>query len=284
MNTGQELVRNKKKLLYLQIGLISILFLILYYPILFSMAKDWQINDNYSHGYLIPVIIGYMIWATRKRFKGLEVGPNNWGLILIFIGLCQLIITRIGSEFFLQRISMVIVLFGILLFMAGKSITKKLLLPVLYILFMIPIPAILWNKVAFPLKLFASFLAAEIINSLGITIWRSGNILYLANMTLEVADACSGLRSLTSLLALSAAFAFFTNHSKFKKWLMFLSAIPIAILTNIIRLTVTAGLASQYGERVAKGFLHEFSGIMVFLFGLLILYFFHIFLSKIYSK
>jgi exosortase len=247
------------------------------------MVKDWQINDNYSHGYLIPMIVGYMIWTTRKKFEGLKISPNNWGVILIFIGFCQLIISRIGSEYFLQRISMIIVLFGILLYLIGKSLTKELLFPVLYLIFMIPIPAILWNKIAFPLKLFASFLAAEIINSLGITILRRGNILYLANMTLEVVDACSGLRSLTSLLALSAAFTFFTNHAKSKKWLLFLSAIPIAILTNIFRLTMTAGLASKYGEKIAEGFLHDFSGLMVFLIGLLLLYFFHIFLSKVHS-
>lgn len=280
MNIGQRLIINKKKFIYLQIGLIAALFLILYHPIILSMAKDWQINDNYSHGYLIPVIVGYMIWSIRKKIEGLEISPINWGIILIFIGLCQLITSRIGSEFFLQRLSMITVLFGILLFMAGKPITKKMSLPILYLIFMIPIPAILWNKVAFPLKLFASFLAAKIINSLGITILRRGNILYLANMTLEVVDACSGLRSLTSLLALSAAFAFFTSHSKFKKWLLFLSAVPIAILTNIIRLTLTAGFASKYGEKVAEGFLHGFSGMMVFILGLLLLYFFHIFLSK----
>ena len=223
MNMLKELIRNKKKLLYLQIGMISILFLILYYPIIFVMVKDWQINDNYSHGYLIPIIVGYMIWAVRKKFEGIKISPNNWGLILIFIGFCQLIISRIGSEYFLQRLSMIIVLFGILLYLTGKSLTKELSFPVLYLIFMIPIPAILWNKIAFPLKLFASFLATEIIKSLGITILRRGNILYLANMTLEVVDACSGLRSLTSLLALSAAFAFFTNHVKSKKWLLFLS-------------------------------------------------------------
>ncbi|MGA1841307.1 MAG: exosortase/archaeosortase family protein [bacterium] len=280
MDILKESIRNKKKLLYLQIGIISILFLILYYPIIFVMVKDWQINDNYSHGYLIPLIVLYMIWAIRKKIGDLEVNPNNWGVILILIGFCQLMISRIGSEYFLQRISMIIVLFGILLFLAGNSITKRLSFPVLYLIFMIPIPAIIWNKIAFPLKLFASFLASEIINSLGITILRRGNILYLANMTLEVVDACSGLRSLTSLLALSAAFAFFTSHSKPKKWLLFLSAIPIAILTNIIRLTLTAGFASKYGEKIAEGFLHGFSGLMVFFLGLFLLYLFHIFLSK----
>ncbi|MGA1863744.1 MAG: exosortase/archaeosortase family protein [bacterium] len=284
MNIQQGLTINKKKFISLQIGLIAALFLVLYYPIILSMVMDWKINDNYSHGYLIPAIAGYMIWSIRKEFEDLKIGPNNWGIIVIFVGLFQLIISRIGSEFFLQRLSMIVVLFGIFLFMAGKPITKKFSFPILYLIFMIPIPAILWNKIAFPLKLFASFLATNIINSLGITILRRGNIIYLANMTLEVVDACSGLRSLTSLLALSAAFAFFTKHSKFKKWLLFLSAVPIAILTNIIRLTLTAGFASKYGEKVAEGFLHGFSGMMVFFLGLLLLFFFNVFLSKKNSK
>jgi len=262
---------NASNVLYIQFALLAGLFLLLYYPVITKMVSDWGIDDNYSHGYLIPAIAGYMIWIIRKDLKKIEPTPSNLGLILLIPGLCQLLIARVGSEYFLQRTSMILVLFGLSLFLMGKNFTKKTAFPVLYLFFMIPIPAIIWDKIAFPMKLFASYLAVKVIGLIGIPIFREGNILHLANTTLEVADACSGLRSLTSLLALSAALVFFTEHSRFKKWLLFLSAVPIAILTNIIRLTVTAGLASRYGEKVAQGFLHEFSGWLIFLLGLAML-------------
>ncbi|MEW5948564.1 MAG: exosortase A [Thermodesulfobacteriota bacterium] len=264
-------VSNVSNLIYLQLGLILGLFFLLYYPVITKLVSDWGIDDNYSHGYLIPFITGYMIWSIRKDLKKIEPTPGNLGLVLLVPGLCQLLVARVGSEFFLQRTSMILVLFGLSLFLMGKKFTRKVSFPIAYLFFMIPVPAIIWDKIAFPMKLFASYLAVKVIGLIGIPIFREGNILHLANTTLEVADACSGLRSLTSLLALSAALVFFTGHSTFKKWLLFLSAVPIAILTNIIRLTVTAGLASRYGEAIAKGFLHEFSGWLIFLLGLAML-------------
>jgi len=267
----ESILTKHRNMTYLQLGLILGLFFLLYYPVITKLVSDWGIDDNYSHGYLIPFITGYMIWSIRKDLKKIEPTPNNLGLILLIPGLCQLLVARVGSERFLQCTSMLLVLFGLSLFLMGKKFTKKVSFPIAYLFFMIPIPAIIWDKIAFPMKLFASYLAVKVIGMIGIPIFREGNILHLANTTLEVADACSGLRSLTSLLALSAALVFFTEHSRFKKWLLFLSAVPIAILTNIIRLTVTAGLASRYGEKVAQGFLHEFSGWLIFLLGLAML-------------
>ena len=257
--------------MYIQIGLILGPFLILYSPVIAKLVADWGIDDNYSHGYFIPLIAGYMIWNIRKDLKNLQPVPSNLGLPLLILGLGQLIAARVGSEYFLQQTSMILVLSGLLLFLMGKKFTKKVFFPIVYLFFMIPFPAIIWDKIAFPMKLFASYLAVKVIGILGIPIFREGNILHLANTTLEVADACSGLRSLTSLLALSAALVFFMDYSRFKKWLLFFSAVPIAILTNIARLTVTAALASKYGEKVAQGFLHEFSGWLVFMLGLAML-------------
>jgi len=134
------------------------------------------------------------------------------------------------------------------------------------------------------MKLFSSSIAERAIHALGISVLREGNILILASTTLEVADACSGLRSLTSLLALSAALAYLSSHTRWKKWLLFISACPIAILVNIIRLVLTAGLASRFGEAVAQGFLHEFSGWLIFLLGLAMLVSTHSLLSKISSN
>jgi len=164
--------------------------------------------------------------------------------------------------------SILIVIWGLVVFLGGIDLGKATLLPVAYLIFMIPLPAIIWNKIAFPLKLFATRMAASAITLLHIAVYREGNIIHLSNTSLQVVDACSGMRSLTSLLGISAAFALITQHSKTVKWFLFLSAIPIAILMNIIRLLITAILAQQYGAQVAHGFLHDFSGILIFVFAM----------------
>jgi len=247
----------------------------LYYPVLVALAHDWSTNDNYSHGFFIPLISGYMIFTMRMELENISLRPANWGLLLLLAGLAQLYIAKVGSEFFLQRTSLILVLLGITLFLLGKAMTRKLLLPMGYLIFMVPLPAIVWNKIAFPMQLYSSAITEKVIQMVGIPVFREGNVLHLAQTTLEVVDACSGLRSLTTMFALSAALAWFSTFVTWKKWALFLVAAPIAIFANIVRLTGTAGLASFYGEKVAQGFLHEFSGLFTFVFGLLLLVLMH---------
>ncbi|WP_448871656.1 exosortase/archaeosortase family protein [Desulfobulbus propionicus] len=243
----------------------------LYFPILAGLTQDWATNDNYSHGYFIPFISGYMIYSMKGELQKLPLSAVNWGLFFLLAGLAQLYVASVGSEFFLQRTSLIPVLLGMSLFLWGLPITRKLLLPIFYLLFMVPLPAIIWNKIAFPLQLFSSAITEEVVRFVGIPIFREGNVLHLAQTTLEVVDACSGLRSLTTMFALAAALAWFTNYAQWKKWALFLLAAPVAIFANIVRLTVTAALASIYGEKVAQGFLHDFSGLFTFVFGLMLL-------------
>jgi len=243
----------------------------LYYPVLIALAHEWSTNDNYSHGFFILLISGYMIFIIRPELKNISLRPANWGLLLLLAGIAQLYIAKVGSEFFLQRTSLILVLLGIALFLLGKAMTRMLLLPITYLLFMVPLPAIIWNKIAFPMQLYSSAITEKFIHLFGIPVFREGNVLHLAQTTLEVVDACSGLRSLVTMFALSAALAWFSRYATWKKWVLFLTAAPIAIFANIIRLTGTAGLASFYGEKVAQGFLHEFSGLFTFVFGLMLL-------------
>lgn len=245
----------------------------LYYPVLVAMAHDWSTNDNYSHGFFIPLISGYMVFAMKDELRNISLRPANWGLLLLLAGVGQLYIARVGSEYFLQRTSLIFVLLGMAIFLLGKAMTRKLLLPIAYLLFMVPLPAIIWNKIAFPMQLFSSAVTEVVVRLIGIPIFREGNVLHLAQTTLEVVDACSGLRSLTTMFALSAALAWFSDSTAWKKWVLFLAAAPIAIFANIVRLTGTAGLASVYGEKVAQGFLHEFSGLFTFVVGLMLLVF-----------
>jgi exosortase A len=269
---------------YIPLIMVLLCFFVLYHQVIYKMVLDWTMDDNYSHGFLIPLISGYLIWCKKDMLSESSINPSNLGLILLTVSLAFFIITNLGAELFTMRFSMIMVILSSLVFLAGWKFTGALFLPVVYLIFMIPLPAIIWNKMAFPLKLFATKIAVGVINFLSIPVYREGNIIHLANTTLEVVDACSGLRSLTSLLALSAAFALISEHSSIKKFILFLSAIPIAIFVNIVRLSGTAVLARYFGAQVAQGFLHEVSGILVFVFAFVILYIVHWFLLKFNPK
>ncbi len=251
--------------------LITTALLLLYFPFLKTLVLAWETNDDYSHGYFIPVVSVYMLFTLRKDLASLSIHPGNGGLLTIVAGLTMLVAAKIGSEFFLQRLSLILVLLGIAHFLYGAKHLRKLVVPIVYLIFMVPLPAIVWNKIAFPMQLFGSYLTEQVIYFIGIPIYREGNILHLAETTLEVVAACSGLRSLVTLFALAGALAFFSEMSLQRKWVLFFAAAPIAIFANIVRLTATAILAENYGSAVAHGFLHDFSGILIFVLGLLLL-------------
>ncbi len=270
--------------LIIGIALMAISFLLLYWDILTHLTQDWMTNDNYSHGFLIPFITGYMIWQKKDELAGFPVRPSNTGLLFLLAGMGLFVIGTVGAEQFMMRFSMIVTLFGIILYFTGWPITRKISVPIAYLIFMIPLPAIIWNKIAFPLQLFAARLTARTVEVMGIPILREGNVLHLANTSLEVVDACSGLRSLTSLLALSGAFAYIATLRTVSKWILFFSAIPIAVAVNILRLTVTAFMARYMGAQAAQGFLHEASGILVFVFAFIFLFFVYLLLKKLEKK
>ncbi len=249
-----------------QIITLGILVLALYYSVLVELVHDWVIDENYSHGFLIPLVSAFFIWRKRDRLRTRQRKSNGIGLAILMLGLLLFIVASIGAEFFTQRLSLLLVIGGLLLYLGGRKITGDLLFPLLYLVFMIPVPYVLYYSVSFPLELLASRLTTAAVSSIGIPIIREGNILHLQNTTLQVIDACSGLRSLLSLSALSAALAYATQRTLMKGIILFLAAVPVAIGANILRLSLTAILASLYGEHVAQGFLHQFSGVAVFVF------------------
>lgn len=252
----------------LSLGILFSALLFLYFPILMELVHDWETNDNYSHGFFIPFISAFFIYSCRHDLKKIPLRGHIIGLFILILGFLQLIIAKAGSEYFLQRTSLIPVLSGMVIFCLGFAFFKKTALPILYLIFMIPLPAIIWNKIAFPMQLFSSSLTEKAVTLMSIPLYREGNVLYLPETTLEVVAACSGLRSLLTLFALSAAFAILSKHKLWQKWLLFFAAAPIAVFANITRLSATALLASRYGGEVAQGFLHEFSGIVVFLVGI----------------
>lgn len=267
-----------------QITLLAVSFTVLFYPTIVHMVKDWMNNDNYSHGFLVPPIAAFMFWQRRETIIDLDTQPSLWGLAIMAAGMALFIVGNIGAELFTMRFSIVVTIFGLTVFLFGVTIGREAAIPILYLIFMIPLPAIVWNEIAFPLQLFAAELSAKGISAIGIPVLRQGNIIELFNTTLEVVDACSGLRSLTSLLALSGAFAYIVSLTQPNKWLLFLSAIPIAISVNILRLTATAIMARFIGPETAQGFLHDFSGIAIFVAAFLLLLMTYSLLTKIEKR
>ncbi len=251
---------------------IAVFFLLLFYPTIMELMREWSENDNYSHGFLIPVISLYMAWSRRERWAGLRPSSFAPALAALILSILLHIAANIGAELFTMRCSMIFTLAALIWYLGGTRIFIAVFIPLAYLIFMVPIPAIIWNKLAFPLQLFAARTTAGVVQAMGISILREGNILHLAMTSLEVVDACSGLRSLTSLLALGGAFAYLTPIRNISRWLLFFSAVPIAVAVNILRLTATAIMATRIGEEAAQGFLHDMSGMFVFVVAFLLLF------------
>jgi exosortase len=243
---------------------VSASLLVLYGSVLVRLAQDWIHDDNYSHGVLIIPLAAWFAWNSRNQLAAVAPRPSHAGLAVVLAGLGILLAGLLGAELFLTRISLVVVLAGVVLFLGGWAILRVLAFPLAFLILMIPIPSILFNQVAFPLQLFASQVGQAALSGLGIPVLREGNVIVLAHTTLEVAEACSGIRSLISLLTLGIVYGYFVDPRGGVRVLIALSTIPIAILVNGARVAGTGVAAHYYGSEAAQGFFHTFSGWLVF--------------------
>jgi exosortase len=258
------------------VGVVMILVLAclvgaLYYDILGRLAVQWDTDRDYSHGFLVPLVSGFLIWERRKRLALLPILPSFWGIAMLGVGLIMLFIGSIGAELFLQRSSLIVVISGLVLLLLGPEFLRMLIFPIGFLFFMIPLPAIVMNTLAFPLQLFAAKTAAFCLFNFGIPVLREGNVIVLAGTTLEVAEACSGIRSLQALLALGTVYAYFSERVMWKRWALVLLSIPIAIIANAFRVSGTGVLAHYWGHEAAEGFYHTFSGWLIFVVAFLLL-------------
>lgn len=264
-----------------------------YWAVLARLGRFWWEDENYSHGLLIPFVIAYIIWAERGRLAALAERPRVWwGAAAVAAALSMLWVGTAGAELFTQRTSLVLLLAGLAVYFRGWRLLRALSVPLLLLLLAIPIPTIVFNKVAFPLQLFASQCAVWAMRLLSIPVLREGNVIELhplgstTTKRLEVVEACSGIRSLMTLVTLAVVFAYFTNPSdeggaggrRFGRFrslravLVVLAAVPIAIITNAARVSGTGILSRYYGTEVADGFFHEFSGWVVYVVAFLLLF------------
>jgi exosortase len=244
--------------------LVAAGFLLLYRHVLAKLASDWWTDDNYSHGFFIIPIAAYLAWERRHRFFAAAQRPTVAGLIVLVGSVLVLVGGVLGSELFLTRISLLGTTVGIVLFLFGWARLRVLAFPLAFLILMIPLPAILFNQIALPLQLQASRFGEGVLGAVDIPVLREGNVLILANTTLEVAEACSGIRSLISLLTLGIVFGYFADSRGWVRSLIALSSVPVAIVANGARVAGTGIAADYMGPAAAEGFFHEFSGWMVF--------------------
>ena len=240
------------------------LLTVLYHDILFRLGVQWYVDPNYSHGFLVPVLSAYFVWERRTRLARVMPRPSWWGAGVTLLGLLMLGIGQVGAELFLQRVSLVVVLAGLVLLVLGRDALTVLSFPIAFLLFMVPLPAIVVNAVAFPLQGFAAQTATVCLLALDVPVLREGNVITLAKTSLEVAEACSGIRSLVSLLALGTVYAYFAENVRWKRWVIVAASVPVAIAANAFRVAGTGILAHYFGVEAAQGFYHDFSGWLVF--------------------
>lgn len=254
-----------------QCSLVAGALLYLYASILPPLVADWLDDPNYSHGFLVPLLSAYFIWERRQRLSGIRLQPSWWGSAMLSMGLCILFVGSIGAELFLMRFSMIVVITGLVWYLFGWAYLQVLILPLMFLLFMIPLPAIILNTITFPLQLLAAKVSTFSLQLIGLPVYREGNIIFLPHATLEIVEACSGIRSLVSLAALTVVFAYITQRHICKRGLLVVSAVPIALAANAFRIWGTGVLAYLYGTKIAEGFYHTFAGWLVFVVAFILL-------------
>jgi exosortase len=260
---------------WLPFATIAILLIILYHRVAIKLVYDWYTIPDYSHGFLVPFFAAFLIWDRRKVFKATPIKQSWSGLVLVVFGIIVLILGVYGVELFTARISFILLTTGIIATLLGWPMVRELRFPLLVLVLAIPFPAILFNRITFPLQLLASRIASDILPLLGVPTLHEGNVIELPVMKLEVAEACSGIRSLMSLFTLAVFYGYFLERSTKRRVILALASIPIAVTANVARIVGT-GLCVQYWDpEKALGFFHEFSGWVMFVVSLACLYLVH---------
>jgi len=238
--------------------------LLVYWQVFVRLVDAWIVDGNYSHGFLIIPIAAFFVWERRDQLRATPIRPSMFGAIIFLGSILVLLAGFLGSELFLTRVSLIGTLAGIVLFLFGWRHLRILAFPLAFLLLMIPIPAIIFNRIAFPLQLLASRVGETAMGVVHIPVLREGNVLVLATTTLEVAEACSGIRSLVSLLTLGIIYGYFADPTGWVRCAIALSTVPIAIFANGARVAGTGMAAHWYSPAAAEGFFHEFSGWALF--------------------
>ena len=250
------------------------LLVVLFFPVIRLMVWEWATLEEMGHAFFVPLVVGFIVWKERDRILSQPVKPFWPAIVLVVWGFFQMICGFLGADYFIARTALLVTLAGVLWTTAGTAVLRSLLFPLLLLLFAVRLPLFVTQQITFPLQLFASTVASDLLNLIGIPVMRDGNILELPTQRLQVVEACSGIRSLFSLTFISLAYAYVFDRRKWMRPVLFVATIPIAIGTNAFRITLS-GILSQVKPEWAEGGYHLFEGWIIFLVALAILMAFH---------
>lgn len=258
-------LRGQRGSLVTQFGVLAGMLALLYSAVLRDLVAQWANDPEFSHGFVVPLFSGYMIWRMRRELFRLAPMPAWSGILVIAFGLGMLVVGVLGAELFLSRTSFIVVLGGLVVLFGGWRMFRKVFFAWAVLFLMVPLPVILYNQITFPLQFAATKLAAGFLSFLRVPAVTEGNIIHLKGMSLEVAEACSGIRSLLSLGTLAIIYGYLLQAPLWKKVALALATVPIALITNGLRIVATA-ILGQYGKTAyAQGFFHGFSGWLLFM-------------------
>jgi len=248
---------------------------IVYAPVVRKLIHDWWALPDFSHGFFVPVFAGYIVWQLRGRLAAIKQQPSWTGLPVLLLAMCMLIAGQLGAELFVSRISLLITIAAVTIMLAGWGTFAAVLFPWLFLFLMVPIPALIFNQITFPLQLLASKVAATILPLLNVPVLREGNIITIPAMPLEVAEACSGIRSLMTLGTLTVMYSYLAENVRWRRVVLIIASIPIAVAANATRVIVTGMCVQYWSPEKALGLFHDFSGWAIFMVALFLLYALH---------
>lgn len=254
---------------------ITGLFVLVYHQTLIWMwSRFFSADSYYSHGFFVPFVVAFLIWYKRETLKKTEIGYSKYGLLLIAASLVIHLISSLFYVYSSSGFSILLLILGISLFIFGKEVTKVILFPLLFLLFMFPIPEAFISALATPMKMNVGRLATFILSQVGYPVYREGYYIITAKGELLIGNPCSGLRSIISFLGLGSLFAYFLNASKLRKFIFVILSIPIALGINALRVIALVLVTHYYGSSKASpdSFFHDFSGVMAIVIGFVILY------------
>ncbi|MCD4737206.1 MAG: exosortase [Bacteroidales bacterium] len=246
-------------------------FVLAYFPVWKRLVLTWYGSDQYSHGFFIIPITFYIIWQKKDVLGKTPIRPSWWGLALIIFSLLIYIVAHFAEIMTIASFSMILLLAGVIIYFYGFLMLKELLFPLVFLLFMIPVPGQIYSSLTIPLQLFVSKVSVWLGSTIGIPIYREGNVIHLPDRTMQVVQACSGLRSMVSLLMLSAIFGYFTLKSNISRFALFFSGIPVAIFVNIIRVSLMVFAFYYFNYDLTQGSVHTVFGIIIFFISLIII-------------
>ena len=250
------------------------LLVILFFPVIKPMVQEWGASEEMGHAFFVPLVSGYIVWKDREHILAQPIKTCWPALILVVWGFCQMLLGFMGADFFIARTAFLVAVVGTIWTLAGTAVLRTLALPLFLLLFMIRIPLFIYQQITFPLQIIASRVATGALGVIGIPVFRDGNILELPSRRLEVIEACSGIRSMLSLSFLSFAYSYFFDRRRWMMPVLFVATIPIAILANASRVTLT-GILSEFKPEWADGVYHTFEGWVIFMVALVSLMILH---------